>query len=87
VLWKTVQIFCSELRAERLHKRRPEDAVTPPAASLSACLRACSACAGDYEDPERTASGDAREEGRAEDASADDAERSVPRDEFPAREK
>jgi hypothetical protein len=53
----------------------------------AACLRACSACSGDYEDPERTASSEASEEEGAEDASADNTERSAPRDGFPVREK
>ena len=65
---------------------RTGDAVTPRAASQSICLRACSACSGDYEDPERTASSDASEEDGAEEASAD-TERSVSRDGFPVREK
>jgi len=56
------------------------------------CLCACSACSGDYEDPERTASSEASEEESAEEegaeeASADNTERSAPRDGFPVREK
>jgi len=47
------------------------------------CLRACSACAGDYEDPERTTASE--EEG--EEARADETQRSEPRDKFPAPEK
>jgi hypothetical protein len=48
-------------------------------------MRACSACAGDYEDPERTAwspddpDGEEREDGREE-------EREAPNEEFPAEE-
>jgi hypothetical protein len=47
-------------------------------------MRACSACAGDYEDPDRTASApdDADD---AEDAGCDDA-RSATTEEFPAEE-
>ncbi len=50
-------------------------------------VRACSACAGDYEDPERTAWSDASEEEGAEETSADNAAQSVPREGFPVREK
>jgi len=49
-------------------------------------LRACSACAGDYEDPESTAPSEIGEEDDAVHASAEDAKRSTPRDEFPALE-
>ena len=55
-------------------------------------LRACSACAGDYEDPERSTPIEAAdEEHAAEDdqriaeASAEAVRRSIPRDEFPAQ--
>ena len=50
-------------------------------------VRACSACAGDYEDPERTTWSDASEEEGAEETSADNAAQSVPREGFPVREK
>jgi len=54
------------------------------------CLHACSACAGDYEDPERTASSSLRTEVIEEET--DDEERaekvlpSAVREEFPVRE-
>jgi hypothetical protein len=82
-----VQIVCLEWQAEALHKLRAEDAVmTPQAVSQAPCLRACSACSGDYEDPERTAwSGASGEEGDDE-ASADNAEPSVTREGFPVRQ-
>ena len=82
-LWKSSQIVRGELRARKPHALGTGDAVTPQAA----CLRACSACSGDYEDPELTASSDACEEEGAEEASADHAERSVPREGCPVREK
>jgi len=50
-------------------------------------LRACSACAGDYEDPECTAASEIGEEEGAADATTNDATRSLPRDEFPALER
>jgi hypothetical protein len=64
-----------------------------------ASLRACSACSGDYEDPERTASSDFvdRDAGDQDDADENDADegdgdqqdgvqRSAVRDEFPVPE-
>jgi len=60
--------------------------MAPQAVSQATCLRACSACSGDYEDPERTAwSGASGEEGDDE-ASADNAEPSMTREGFPVRE-
>jgi hypothetical protein len=48
-------------------------------------VRACSACAGDYEDPERTMSSEAtEEEENPADASKDGVTRAIQRDEFPA---
>jgi hypothetical protein len=52
---------------------------------VPAAMLACSACAGDYEDPERTAWNDAREDDGAEEASVDQAQQGVQRDEFPVR--
>jgi len=83
-----VQILCLESRARLPRKRAGADTVTPQAVSKSTCVQACSACSGDYEDPERTASSeDAEEEEDAADASAEDVTRSIPRDEFPAPQK
>jgi len=78
-----VQIVRAELRVRKLQMLRTGDAVTPQVA----CVRACSACSGDYEDPELTVSSDAYEEEGAEEAIADLAERSVPRKGFPVGEK
>jgi len=78
-----VQIVRGELRA-----RKPQCARDGGRRDAqAACLCACSACSGDYEDSgahriERRV----REEG-AEEASADHAERSVPREGCPVREK
>jgi hypothetical protein len=54
---------------------------------VPAPMHACSACAGDYEDPERTAWSDASEEAGAEETSVDNAGQSVPREGVPVREK
>jgi hypothetical protein len=47
-------------------------------------VHACSACAGDYEDPERTVSSEAAEEEDAGDASKEEMTRAIAREEFPA---
>ena len=62
--------------------------MTPKLKPESTSLRACSACAGDYEDPERTVWSDGieeqgEEEGE-EDASAGNAKQSASREGFPA---
>jgi hypothetical protein len=65
--------------------------MTPMLTPESASVRACSACSGDYEDPEQTAWSDPTkkegEEESDEDASAGNAEQSASREGFPAREK
>jgi len=61
--------------------------VKAPAMSGATRVRACSACSGDYEDPERTAWHDASDEEGTEDEDAEDASRFVPREGFPAMEK
>jgi hypothetical protein len=61
--------------------------VTRSIIPVPAPMHACSACAGDYEDPERTAWSDASEEEGAEETSADHAEQSAPSEAFPVREK
>jgi hypothetical protein len=53
--------------------------------SITAAMHACSACAGDYEDPERTAWSD-DEDGGAEESSGDQAEQGAARERFPVRE-
>ena len=55
--------------------------------SVEIGVRACSACAGDYEDPERTASSESSEEEDAANASAEGGDPSRLRDEFPASQK
>jgi hypothetical protein len=53
-LWKSVEI---RLARNTSHKRRNAHggSVSRPRELVAATLRVCSACAGDYEDPERTA--------------------------------
>jgi hypothetical protein len=64
--------------------------MTPAPKPQSTFLRACSACAGDYEDPEETAWSEAidqeGEEEGGEDASAGSAEQFESWERFPARE-
>ena len=49
------------------------------------CLHACSACSGDYEDPERTAFRHAVAEEADDEESDANVRRSVDREEFPVR--
>jgi hypothetical protein len=69
-----------------LGEQASADAMISQAAPQATCRRACSACAGDYEDPERTAPREIGDEEDAVHASAEDAKRFTPRDEFPALE-
>jgi hypothetical protein len=57
-----------------------------PIEAISAGLRACSACSGDYEDPERTAFRHAQAEEGGDEESDANARRSVHREEFPVQE-
>jgi len=70
-------------RAKELQALGTGGPVKAPAMSGATRVRACSACSGDYEDPERTAWHDASDE----DEGAEDASRFVPREGFPAMEK
>jgi hypothetical protein len=54
-LWKSVENF-SGFGMDRAEGKEPFGAVFCGETGASVqCLRACSACAGDYEDPDRTA--------------------------------
>jgi len=54
-LWKSVENFAA-LGMDRAADRKPlESRQVKEAGGLEQSLRACSACAGDYEDPDRTA--------------------------------
>jgi hypothetical protein len=53
--------------------------------SIAAAVHACSACDGDYEDPERTTWIDDEDED-AEESSGDQAEQGAARERFPVRE-
>ena len=52
---------------------------------VAAGMRVCSACDGDYEDPERTTWIDDEDEGAGE-SSGDQAEQGAARERFPVRE-
>ena len=54
---------------------------------FASCLCACSACSGDYEDPERTASSEAAEGDADDEESAESKPRPIDGERFPAREK
>jgi hypothetical protein len=83
-LWKSVENFSGIGVARMVGKDRlSAETLGEPGAS-QALLRACSACAGDYEDPDRTAWTPDEEE---EDLLAEKVEeRAVNGDEFPAQE-
>ena len=84
-MWKSVQIACLESQATKHGTQRLCGAMTLFRTSDASCVRACSACAGDYEDPERTSSREAddEEQGTA-DASAEDVTQATD-NEFPAQ--
>jgi hypothetical protein len=86
-LWKSVENF-SDLRMARMTGRESFLSETRgDPGSLQAPLHACSACAGDYEDPDRTAwTPDEEEEDLlAEKAQERAQEKAENGDEFPAR--
>jgi hypothetical protein len=58
-LWKSVEDFSGLGVGREVTANLTESAARQP-------LRACSACAGDYEDPDRTARGPDTEEGEGE---------------------
>ena len=60
--------------------------VTPEIEPHGVSIQACSACSGDYEDPELTAWSCADEEEVDEEQSAVKAQRPVARKEFPVRD-
>jgi hypothetical protein len=61
-------------------------AVTQQIEANCVCIHACSACSGDYEDPERTASSDAEAEELDDEEIAAITPRPDAREEFPVRE-
>jgi hypothetical protein len=71
-LWKSVENFVA-LRMDRAANRGPLEAgIFKEPGGLAQSLRACSACAGDYEDPDRTARmPDEEEEGFAPEKAQD----------------
>jgi len=58
----------------------------PIANAPRAQLRACSGCAGEYEDPERTAWSDVCDEKDASEDNAESAKQPAPRERFPVAE-
>jgi hypothetical protein len=78
-LWKSVEDFSGHGSGRRTDVGPLEPAACADSGAAPQPLRACSACAGDYEDPDRTAGGPDAEEQEGE---ADGEETSG--DEFPA---
>jgi hypothetical protein len=94
-LWKSVESFSGREIGLRAGGGGSEPATRADSAATLQPLRACSACAGDYEDPDRTAGGlDAEEddletqttlpEGKRERAEGEAGEAEANGDEFPA---
>jgi hypothetical protein len=87
-LWKSVENF-SGLGMVKVAGREPRSSETcGEPGDLQSPLRACSACAGDYEDPDRTAwtPDEDEEDLRAEKALEKAQEKAENGDEFPAQE-
>jgi hypothetical protein len=80
-----VQITSGESGAVPFHGPGREGTVMAPFESFWPCLRACSACCGDYEDPERSVSNDAADEEADEEQSAGNVLTPVAREGFPVR--
>jgi hypothetical protein len=83
-LWKSVQIGGLRPGAEELGKPRVDGSVNSKGIQQMNSVRACSACSGDYEDPEETACTEEGEEDAGE-ADAENAEQPEVRERFPVR--
>jgi len=81
-----VQIGGLRPGAEELGKLRVDGSVNSKSIQQKNSVRACSACSGDYEDPEETAWTEEGEEDAGE-ADAENAEQPEARERFPVREK
>lgn len=74
-LWKTVDNFRGGASAGTRRERPSPASLAVGYGTSSLALRACSACSGDYEDPDRTARNTSDEVGEPnEDPSGDDGE-------------
>lgn len=90
-MWKSVENLPGSGMARSVSGRQPPSAVRGEPCASRQQLNACSACAGDYEDPDRTAwtpdpeedEGEELPRERARERAEDREERN---DEFPARE-
>jgi len=81
-----VQIGGLRPGAEELGKPRVDGSVNSKGIQQMNSVRACSACSGDYEDPEETAWTEEGEEDAGE-ADAENVEQPEARERFPVREK
>ncbi|MGB2645514.1 MAG: hypothetical protein WBG02_13700 [Candidatus Acidiferrum sp.] len=89
VLWKTVENRSVSAPSGAAHHEPLPPALAPAYEAFPQALRACSACAGDYEDPDRTAWTQAAEddEERLDEApNENDGDAPAGSDEFPAQE-
>lgn len=88
-LWKSVENFPGFAPEGAATRRPPRSAYPGEPGPLPLRLMACSACAGDYEDPDRTAwpsGAEADEDGPVEEALDRPSRIAGPVDEFPAEE-
>jgi hypothetical protein len=77
-LWKSVEDYSGLGFGQKATEGLPKPATRSDSGAAPEALRACSACAGDYEDPDRTAWGP--------DADEDESgEEHMSGDEFPAQ--
>jgi len=83
-LWKSVQIGGLRPGAEELGKLRVDGSVNSKGIQQMNSVRACSACSGDYEDPEETAWSEEGEEDAGE-ADTENVEQPEVRERFPVR--
>lgn len=89
-LWKSVENFSGAVASPSAHGGPGQFTRSEAPGVISQALRACSACAGDYEDPDRTAwttDSEDVEEQLQDDVLQTSEERDEPDDDFPAREK
>jgi hypothetical protein len=88
-MWKSVENFSGAVAALTAHGRPRQFIRSGEPGAASQALLACSACAGDYEDPDRTAwtpDWPDAEELLEDGAPQKDQDHDGPHDEFPARE-
>jgi hypothetical protein len=86
-MWKCVDAFGWDCELGTRDQEMPRKTkMTRSASSAAVFIRACSACDGDYEDPERTAWRDGGEEAGGAESQDDNAQPVAPAQRFPVLE-